>query len=340
MTKILTRNIRAKIFIDSKDVTRDLSPYLKSVSYEDVSDGETDTCEIELQDVSRLFIADWMPQRSSTLEIELIRENWSGSGQESLNLGTFEVDEISYSYPPSVMKIKGNSVSQNSKLRQMDVSKAWENVKLSQIARDIADEAGAVLFYDTDDDPIISRAELAEQSLLAFLEKLCKDHGLCVKVADGKLIVFDEAKLEQQEPVATLDYGQSTIKKFSATATLTEIYKSCEVNYKDGKKDEIYRAKFDAPDKSDGKVLRINQRVTSQAEADKLAKKKLRDKNKKENQLNLTTIGRFDFLSGNVIELQGHGFFNGRWLIERARHTINSSGYEVSLECRKCLKGY
>ncbi len=332
--------MRAKIFINGTDVTRDLSPYLKSVTYEDVSDGETDTAEIELQDVQRLFIADWFPTRGDTLEIELIRENWSGDGQESLPLGTFEVDEISYSCPPSVMKIKANSVSQNSKLRQTDVSKAWENCKLSQIAKDVADEAGVELFYDTQDDPTVSRAELAETSLLAFLEKLCKDHGLCVKVADGKLIVFDEEKLEQQTPVATLDYGTSTIKNFSATATLTEIYKSAEVTYKDGKKDEIYRAKFDAPDKSDGKVLRINQRVTSQAEADKLAKHKLRDKNKKENQLNLTVIGRFDFLSGNVIELKGHGFFNGNWLIERARHTINSSGYEVSLECRKCLNGW
>lgn len=337
---MLAREVRVKIIIAGKDVTRDLSPYLKSVSYEDVLSGETDTCELELHDVNRLFIADWFPKRGDTLELELIRESWQGDGQtEGLPLGLFEVDEITNSYPPSVAKIKGNSVPQNSKLRQMDVSKAWENVKLSQIAKEIADEAGAELFYDTQEDPTIKRAEMAELSCLAFLEKLCKDNGLALKVSDGKLIIFDEEKYEQQEPISTLDYDPSIIKNFSATATLTEIYKSCEVNYKDGKADEMYRAKFDAPDKEDGKTLRINQKVDNQAAADKLAKKKLRDKNKDEIKVNVTVIGRFDYLSGQVIKLTGHGFYNGNYLIERATHKV-SGGYEVTLELRKCLKGY
>ena len=337
---MLARHLGVKIVIAGTDVTKDLSPYLQSVSYEDVESGETDTVEIELDDAQRLFIGDWFPKRGDTLEIELIRENWQGDGQtENLPLGTFEIDEINNSYPPNIAKIKGNSCPQNSDLRQVDESKSWENFKLSQIAQDIATASGCELVFEASEDPEIQRAEQSEHSRLKFLEKLCKDKGLALKFADGKLIIFDEEKLEQQEPVSVLNYDLSIIKHFEATATLTEIYKSCEVNYKHGKKDEKISAKFEDATKENGKVLKVNQKVESQAEAERLAKKKLREKNKDEIKISVTVVGRFCYLSGSVIELKGHGFYDGRYLIERATHKVGSS-YEVSMELRKCLNGY
>ena len=337
---MLTRYVRARVIVAGKDVTKDISPYLKSVSYEDVETGETDTIELELQDAERLFIADWFPQRGDTLEVELIRDSWQGDGQiETLPLGLFEVDEITNSYPPNVAKVKGNSCPQNSALRQVDESRSWENFKLSEIAADIAKRAGVELFFEAAEDPAIKRAEQAELSALAFLEKLCKDNGLALKFADGKLIIFDEVKLEAQEPLSTLVYDLSVIKQFSATATLSEIYKSCEVVYKDGKKDELLQGKFEDSTKTDGKVLKINQKVENQGEAEKLARKKLREKNKDEIRIQLTTTGRFEYLSGQVVALEGHGFYDGRYLIERATHKVGN-GYEVSMELRKCLTGY
>lgn len=337
---MLARNIDAKITIAGKDVTKDLSPFLKLVTYEDVLSGETDTIELELQDASRLFIADWFPLRGDTLEVELNRRDWQSGGQiETLPLGLFEVDEITNSYPPNVAKIKGNSCPQNSALRQTDESKSWENVKLSQIAADVAAAAGVELFFDASDDPTIQRAEQSELSRMKFLEKLCKDNGLALKFADGKLIIFDEEKYEQQEPISRLDYDLSIIKNFSATATLTEIYRACEVTYKHGKKDEQIVGRFEDTTKTTGKTLKINQKVEDKSEAERLARKKLREKNKDEIKIQLTVVGRFDYLSGQVIELINHGFYSGRYLIERARHKIGG-GYEVDLELRKCLTGY
>lgn len=337
---MLTRHVGVRIWIDGKDISEDISNSLEAFTYEDVLSGETDSVEITLDDAARLFIGDWFPARESKLEVELWRESWQSDNLiDRLPLGIFELDEVNNSYPPSVAKVKGNSCASNSELRQVAKSKAWENVKLSQIASDVAAAAGVELFYDTEDDPEIKRAEQSEVSRLAFLKKLCEDNGLALKVADGKLIIFDEAKYEQQEPIATLEYGSSAIKHFDATVTLTEIYKACEVNYKDGKADEKYSARFEDATKSSGKTLKINQRVDNQAAAEKLARKKLREKNKGEIKISVTTVGRFEYLSGSVIELKGHGFYNGRYLIERARHKVGS-GYEVSLELRKCLSGY
>jgi len=337
---MLTRHVGVNIWIAGKDVTGDISDYLESVSFDSSMDGETDTCEVTLNDTEKLFSGEWMVKRGDKIKLELWRESWQGDNQiETLDLGDFEIDEVTVSYPPSIVKIKGNSVPSNSALRQVDESKSWENVKLSRIAQDIAAAAGVELFFDATEDPEIKRAEQAELSRMAFLRKLCKDNGLALKFFDWLLIIFDEEKYEQQEAVSVLDYDLSVIKNFSATATLTDVYKAAEVNYKDGKTDELYSGRFDDPTKSDGKTLKINQKVSDKAEAEKLAKKKLREKNKKENTISLTTVGRFDYMAGSVVELKNHGFFSGRYIIEKATHKVGS-GYEVSLELRKCLEGY
>ena len=51
-------------------------------------------------------------------------------------------------------------------MRSTDKNRAWENVKLSKIAKDIADGANLTLFYDTQEDPEIKRAEQKEKSNL------------------------------------------------------------------------------------------------------------------------------------------------------------------------------
>lgn len=330
---MLTRRIKPTITISGRDVTRDLSPYLLGITYEDNLSGEADTLELELMDRERLFIGDWFPDLASTISVTLAKENWDGS--TTLDLGTFEIDEVTAAYPASTFKIKSVSISQNSGLRQRDESKAYENVKLSELAAQIAQESGVELFFQATDDPEIKRAEQGEQSRLAFLEKICADNYLALKVDDGKLIIFDESELDKQSPIATLERDKSPILRFSATKTLQEVYKSAQVSYKHGEKDELFEGEFDSG-AAQGKVLKINKKVEDKGAAEKLARNELRQKNKKETSIRLEVVGSFEYLAGNVIELRGHGAFDGNYLIERARHSVGS-GYECSLELRKCL---
>ena len=329
------RTTTAKIYINQTDVTKDLSPFLREIRYVDNLSGEADSLELSLADVEKLFINDWAIERGSTLAVTLIKTNWNGDDEETLELGEFETDEINWSYPPSVMRLKANSVPQNSFLRQVDESKSFEHVKLSKIAQDIADAAQMELFFEAEDVEI-EGAEKGEQSALTFLENLCKKNYLSLKVSDNQIIIFDEKKLDEAEPVLTIKAGDALLKKISIKATLTEIYKACEVNYQHGKHAEKYSAKVDDPTKTSGKTLKINRKVNSQAEAEKLAENELREKNKKENTLTLTCAGDFRLVAGNVLELKDFGVFDRNWLIEKATHSIGS-GYEVRLECRKCL---
>lgn len=336
------RRVKAYIYVNGKNITDDISGYVKAVSYTDNLSGEADTAEISLHDVNHIWREAWFPQRGDTASIELVRLDWNGDGIEVLPLGSFEIDECTNKYSQgggNECTVKLNSISNNTGLRSINESRSWEKVKLSKIAGDIAAEAGLTLFYDTKEDPEIARAEQSEKSNLAFLQKLCTDNGLALKVSDNQLIIFDEEKFEEQEPIVILIYGSAAIKSFSATATISKIYKSCKVEYKHGKKSEEISAEYTDTSKKSGMTLKINQKVENQAEAEKLAKKKLREKNKEEIKVSMSLVGKFFYLSGNVIALADHGFYDGNYLIEKATHKVGD-GYEVSVDLRKCLKGY
>lgn len=330
---MLTRRITPKITIAGQDITKDLSPYRLEINYEDVLSGEADTLEITLMDKDRLFIDSYFPTLSDTLAVTLTKNFWDSDS--TLDLGTFEIDEVQAEYPPSTFRIKAVSISQNSELRQHDESKAWENLKLSELAAQIAADSGVELFYQASYDPDLKRVEQGEQSRLALLEKLCKDNYLALKVDDGKLIIFDESELDKQSPIATIERDTSNILRFSAKKTLQETYKSAQVSYKHGDKDELFQGEFDSGAEK-GKVLKINKKVEDKAAAERLAKNELRQKNKKETEVRLELVGSFEYLAGNVLELKGFGKFDGNYLIERARHKVGS-GYTCDLELRKCL---
>lgn len=328
------RRTLASVIIAGKDVTKDIEQYLLSVSYTDVLEGESNTAQINLHDRERLFIADWFPKRGDSAKIILQKSD------ESVDFGLFEIDEIDNKVSSSgnTASIKLNSIANKSELRSIDKSRSWEKVKLSKIAKDLTEEAGMELFFDAEDVEI-SRAEQKETSNLKFLHKLCKDNGLCLRVSNNQVIIFDAERYEAKDAIKTLTYGDGEILSFSGKATISKIYKSAHVKYQHGKQAEKIDVTFDDPAKSEGMTLEINKRVESPAEAEKLAKKELRKKNQDEIKVQLQVVGEFFYLAGQNIELEDFGFYSGKYCIEKATHSVGK-GYTCSLELRRCLKGY
>ncbi|MER8277389.1 hypothetical protein, partial [Acinetobacter baumannii] len=82
------------------------------------------------------------------------------------------------------------------------------------------------------------------------------------------------------------------------------------------------------------------QQVSSQAEADRLAKQKLREKNFEEFTGSFSSDGNMGLCAGETIEMLGFGNFSGKYIITQAKHDISSIGFTSSFEIRKCLDGY
>lgn len=346
------RRISAIIKYNNKDISVDISKYLKSISYTDNLSGEADDLQITLEDKAGLWQSTWMPEKGALLDAMLQQKYWQtlSALAQSLRLGLFEIDEITSSGYPSEVQIKAVSVPDNNTLRGIERSRSWEKAKLQVIANDIASAAGMSLFWDTEENPVLDRAEQTEQSDLSFLYAICKDKGLVLKISDKKIIVFDEAKYEAEKAKITIVKPGTIYKKesgmkylfvgtgYSLRTKIRDIYAACRVNYQQGSSKSNIEATYTAAGKK-GKTLQVNEQVESVAEALNLAKKRLREKNKDEVTGSLNMLGNFVLLSGVTVDLLGFGAFDGRYLITRASHDIGG-GYTTNIDVRRCLNGY
>lgn len=335
------RRAGVKVEYDGTDISESINAFITSFSISEELSGKADSAEISMQDRPELWIGDWLPERGATMQVTLTVADWEESEDtRELPLGKFELDEIENSGPPNTAKLKMVSIPNNAEIRSVEKTRSWEKTQLSAIAKDIADGAGLELYYDADDDPVLERAEQTEQTDLSFLLKLCKDAGLALKVSDEKIIIFDVQKYEQQEPVKYFTKGSSAIMSYTARTTIHDVYKACHVKSQHKKKEELIEYTYEDPNKKEGMTLQVNEKVENVVEAEKLAKKRLREKNQDEVQVSITTVGDFALMASNTVELHGFHVYDGKYIIIKSRHEISGSGYTTKVDLRKCLNGY
>lgn len=334
-----SRRARIKVTYNGTDISADLAPYLKSFDFNDVMDGEADDITLTLEDMAELWESDWLPEKGSAITAAIVLTDWNSEGGEQLDLGQFEIDEIELSGLPHEVKIKAVSVPDSNTLRGVEKNRSWEKVKLSEICQDIATGAGMELFYDGDTDPELDRAEQTEESDLAFLQRICRDNGYALKVSDNKIIVFDVVTYEARDAVATISREGSMVKSYSITSKTRDVYRSCHVKYTNTKTGETIEHTFTPDESKTGKTLAINEQVESVAEAERLAKKKLREKNTDEISVSLSMVGNITLLAGCTVNLSGFHSFDGKYIITGGSHTIGG-GYELKIDLRRCLDGY
>ena len=259
---------------------------------------------------------------------------------DGFNLGSFEIDQIEQS---QTLRIDGVAAPVTSSARSEWKNEAWAKIPLSGIAGDIAGNAGLALLFDTTVDPFYDQADQNNKSDLEFLEELCKSDGLCMKVTDGQLIVYEEAKRESLPPIDTITKGDSYIighPRFTRNAK--NIYKACEILYFCPKTDELYRGYFEAPNIPTGHTLKLREDYNSESDdinLDRKSRARLRERNKDEWQCNITLKGDTKYESGANVEFEGFNNFDGKYHIARVSHSVNNGGYIVSLGVRRCL-GY
>ena len=138
----------------------------------------------------------------------IVQKNWHDNGKDAvLDCGTFELDSVDASGPPTKITLKGTSIPYTSKMRVERKSKAWENTNLKVIAEQIASESNLKLMYIADNIPKYKRKEQVQTSDIVFLQKLCKAAGLALKVTTMNVVIYDAAEYDSKPPIKTIKYG-------------------------------------------------------------------------------------------------------------------------------------
>lgn len=342
------RRTAVRLFFEGVDITADINKHLLSLTYTDNEEDETDDLQVSIDDREGVWLGSWlnMPSAAKGAEISavIIQKNWESDGKDRvLDCGTFQIDSVDGSGPPAKVTIKGGSIPYTSTIRTQKKTKAWEQIKLSAIANEIAGANGLACMFESAFDPFYKRKEQVEESDITFLQRLCKAAGISLKVTAKMVVLFDAAAYEQKDAVRTIRRGAADVSRYSfSTAFQDASYSSCHVTYTDPSSGATYEATYAAPDadaNGSGQVLEVNEKVSSNAEAKTLAEKRLREKNGQQFKASFNLAGDARLVAGVTVQVEGYGAFDGKYIIETASHAI-SGGYKTNLTLRRVLEGY
>jgi hypothetical protein len=322
------------------DISAEIERHLVDFSYTDNAHGKADDLSLRLEDRDGRWRGPWFPSKGATISARIVTKNWSGDGQSAaMPCGVFEIDEIEVDGPPSQVTVKAVSTFVSKPMRQQQRTQAWERISLSGIAEEIAGRNGLVPVWDSRLDPYFERRDQVEQSDLGFLQGLCEDYGIGLKVVDGKLACYNEADYEAAVPVDTVRFGEPRILSYRFRHKCRDVYKGAKVQYHDHLKDKLFEVYAVGNAEGSGSDLKINQKADNLGDARILAQKKLRDANKHETTASLELMGDLRKSAGKTIQVAGFGRFDGRWFMEKVEHSVSRGGYRTSLGLRKAGDG-
>jgi len=310
---------------------------LINLIYTDNSD-KTDDISVSLADREGFWQNEGFPNRGDKIAAAIEVEDWRWRGDNrAINLGEFEIANVNLS---DIMTLSATAVPINGNVRGEKKNRGWRSVALSRIAADIAGIAGLRLVYETDFDPFFN-----DKSDFEFLEKLCSADGLCMKITDGQLIIYEQYKYEAKPAIATLTKGQSNIiGNPNFNRNLQQIYTACEIAYFDPRTDQTRRGFFRAPNvEGESKILRLREnagRHGADVNLDRRARTRLREQNKDEWTCAMAIVGDLRFFAGINLEYDGWGKYDGKYHVYSCEHSIDQSGYRVLLNSRRALEGY
>lgn len=320
---------------EGKDITRDISPDMLSFVYNDNEHGKADDMTLKLKDDKGLWSGPWLPVKGDTVAAVIVQE-YAGDINR-LDCGRFTIDELAFSGPPSIVEMKGVSVPLDTTIRRLKKSRGWENVRLSEIAQDIASTGSIELQFLVDVDPLYDRIDQREESDLKFLQRVCEQEAYSVKVTDRQLVIFSTAQRETTAPVMTIKKGANNLKSWSFKDQAHDLYGTVIVSYKDIKTGEVNQYTYTDPSVTDGRTAKLVKRADSIEEAERMAKAELRKKNRWGKSGTIGLIGHTNLMTGVTINYEQGSAWDGKYLVSKSTHTV-SSGYETSLELTAVLE--
>lgn len=346
--KKLARRVELSLIFQGNNISQDLNRYLISCTYTDNSENNADDLNITIDDREGQWLK-WL-QADTLLNVKgaeiscvIVYKNYNDTGKEKvLDCGTFEVDTVNIDGPPQKLTFKASAIAAKNKIRVEKKTKAWEGYSLNGIAAEIAANAGMDLMYESGYVPSYVRQEQNNISDILFLKTLCNNAGISIKITSKTIVLYDQAEYEQKAAIYEIDRTKGGFISYSfSTSTNDTSYEKCHVTYTDQKTKKKIEATYTVPNaKEDGQILEIKDvKVSSKEEALKVAEKRLRQKNKGEYEASLSLPGNPDLVAGVNITLKGFGPFDGKYIINKATHSI-TGGYKTEVNATRVMEGY
>ena len=313
------------VFINSKDVSKDLSPFLIEVEYTDNLQ-LVDTIRITLDDKDRRFITAWFIKPTESVEVRMGYLNG-----ESLNCGLFYITEIEVSGPPQRVVWHGQSSPVGgTDFFRIKRSRVWENVTISRVVFQIARENDLQPYIDIKEDIPIKRLEQNNITDYQFLQNLAEKYGYNFKRFKEKLVWLEWGQLWEAAPILTIT--PKNLIRWRIKDRPREMYKEAVFEYYDPKEKQTKTYRCKDPNINWGSIYKSKERIDSLTEAKKRCETVLRVKNNAKINPVITLEGNPQLVAGVNIRLKDFGIYDGKYSVKKAIHKIGREGYLTTLE--------
>lgn len=316
---------------NGKSLSKQLKGFVEGFSYTDIASGESDSIELTLNNRDMRFMNKNKPYKGDRITAVINLHNWIKKGQtKSFKCGRFILDDLSFGEPPLTCTIGAVSIPARSEFKCRKRTKIYKNVTVREIARTVAKRAGVALHYSAGRIHVkeIEQSKTADSE---FLQSLCEEYGLGLKIYKEKIVIFDEEEYEKKAPVATLS-RKKDIVSWTWNTTLQGTYTGAKVEYTDS--DDSKKHSITVGKK--GRMLDVNVTAFSKKDAGLKAKAKLAEENKKRTTMSLTIFPNPKIVATSTIRVSGLYKLSGKYYVDKVTHEISStSGYIMMLEVHK-----
>jgi phage protein D len=190
--------------------------------------GMDDTLTIMVDD------RDWAIARPQVGDFIEVRLGYQDTGVAFMNV--FEIDEVTFSFPPRMISIHGKAQGNNSLLK-VKFTKEYENKTLKQILEDVAKQAGlsANIAPEFADQKIPFLNGVT--SLQSLITKLEQRFGAVAKISNGSGVLSftkrDAGRTASNSDMPVVVYGPSSFADIQVKHNNRSSYPSTETYYRD-----------------------------------------------------------------------------------------------------------
>lgn len=318
----MSRARRAAIDVDYEhvNITDSIEGSLETFSYTDVASGEADTVSLSIQDREHKWMGSWAPQKGDHISASAMFHDWLRDGDDwELYCGSFEVDDITMSGPPSSCTISAVSIPRSEAFNEEERTKNWEEITVKEIASEIAGRAGISLYYEAEEIPVRS-VEQDKQTDCKFLYSVCEKYGLAMKIFAEKIVIFNEAVYEESAPVTELKY--SDFVRYSYKSTQEGTYTGAKIAYSDPGTGEDHIVTVGGGNR----IKEINEEADNASDAQKKAVAALNNANKGDTTLSATVMARRELIASRCIRISECGTMDGVYYLDKVVTRIGGNG--------------
>lgn len=336
---------RFKISGAGGDLTKTYAERLVSLTITDEATEQADSLSITLSDRDGKL---QIPEKGEMLFVAF------GYGSKLRDMGQFIVDSVEITGPPDQVEIGGKAAPftavQGFKPFQTRKTRSWHNVKLGDLIRKVASEAGMTAAVSPEYNGwLLKHLDQTNESDMNLLTRLARDWKAVMKPAFGKLIFVKRGEAKSITGLSldgvtitremcknwrgriqlrtafgktrTRYHDPMTGKTMRVTATgdtvITEEVKPDQID--DDGEDSVYESPLDHSDEQSAQNAALSALDQMQRGSETIT-------------LNLSA-GRPDIIAeGNVTVTKIHPRLNGDWCIKSVNHTFTKSGFTTSIQ--------